>query len=199
MATFDYNKLEELLLSKDYSELSVEQQQWVCQAMQPTDYEAQRKILLNTPTTEHIPLPVGNLGDLQQLHKEHYPPSLSVWSYTFTLWQTALIAVLSGVLVYYILPRQIPIVQTKEIEVHTTDTIVQEQIIYEPKVVYEIKEIKTPTQIDTVYISLPKEAPLDSFFMQSKRTLAQKIDSLPTKGKSMKGRGDLWDLMAKGQ
>jgi len=195
MAPLDYDKLETLLLSKAYSALDSEERHWVHQSMTEADYEAQRTLLLNTKAISFPVVPSGDLGALQQLYKERYNAPHPFWKPTFALWQTALIAVLSGVIVYCFFSRKTSIQTTKEVVVHTVDTLWQEKIIYQPKVVYQTKILRLPSKIDTVFVQMPIVAPLDTFFLQEQSPPKPPTDQ-PQEGKSMKGRRALWDLMA---
>lgn len=175
MATFDYDQLEALLLSKTYAALTFKERDWVHQFMTETEYEAQRMVLLHAITFPPPPsiVPSGDLGALQQLHQERYNAPSSFWTWTFTLWQTALLAVLSGVIVYWCCPQNVPVEITKEVFVHQVDTLWQEKIIYQPQIIYQTKRVQLPPQVDTVFIEVV--TPLDSFFMQEQRAIVPLI------------------------
>lgn len=195
-----YTKLEQLLLAKSYTNLDTKELQWVNTFLTEEAYTLRREILLQSTgvVLPNLPTNKARRESLRQLHQQHYPASFSKLNRQyFTGWQVVLIAILTGIGVYFWFPQRETVVQKQVPQVqYRTDTLWQEKVIYEPKIIYKERIVKTPIQIDTVFIEQQSIPSLDSLFMKEGSKKQQQDIPMPPKSKSMKDRNDLWNLMA---
>jgi len=197
----NYEKLENLLVDKNFNELSPKQQTWVQSFMSIEEYNAQRRVLIESKSIlkEKSVLPVGDLASLQSKFKDQHRISFSSYlSQPIASYQAFLLAAVVGVIVWWLRPT---IIETK-IETNTeivyktkVDTVFQEKIIYQEKVIYKTKKevISVPTTVtDTVYMPFANK----EFFYKEKED-KNDLNKEKPKGKSMKDMGDLLDFVVK--
>lgn len=193
----NYEKLENLLLDKNFDELLPKQQTWVQSLMSTEEYNAQRRVLIESKSIlkEKSVLPAGDLASLQSKFKAQHRTSFSSYlNQSIANYQAFLLAAIVGIIVWWLRPTIIKIkTQTNTEIIHQTrvDTVFQDKVIYKEKIIYKTKKEVIPIP-DTVYMPFANK----EFFYKEKEN---KNDLTKEKaiGKSMKDMEDLLDFVVK--
>lgn len=188
--SYTYQDLEQLLLHKDVHELTVQEQKLVEQFTSLEDYELQRNILLKSQelgTQKPIP-PANNLAALQTHFKAQQRASrTNVWAQPIPAYQALLLACLVGCIIWWTQPIQVEI-QQEVVYVPKTDTILQEKIVVQEKIVYQTIQLPAPPA-DTIYVPVVDKK---QFYQEKEQIFANES----SKSKSMKEMGRLMDFLA---
>ncbi len=190
----NYEQIEQLMLLKDFDELNFQEKAFIQDSMSPEAYQQQRSILIESKRVlaQKTPLKGTQLSSLQA-HFEATHRNKAAWqSRKIPIYQALLFAALVGFIVWCWRPVQIETSVQKEIVyLPKVDTIFQEKLVIEEKVVYKTKFVEVPLVLrDTVYIpSIDKEQ-----FYQEKENPTIFAKQIP-KGKTMKDMGDLMNFV----
>lgn len=185
-----YEKIEKLMLLKDFEALNFQEKEFIQTWMSPEVYQQQRIVLVES---KHIlaqkpSLKENQLSSLQAHFKATHNKSVGWQSPKIPIYQAVLFATLLGFVVWWWCPVQVKTSIQKEIVyVPKVDTIYMERIIQTEKIVYKTKTLNVPVlQIDTVYIpTIDKKQ-----FYQEKENTTIFAKQNP-KGKTMKDMSDL--------
>jgi len=188
----DYEQLEQLLLHKDFEQLSPQEQIWVQKRLSKAAYRHQRHLLLQSQQWLQTTAPKSSsqLAALQaKLQQQHQKSFVDYIQTPIALYQAALVAALVGVIIWWCRPIAIQTITEPPQVIYKTqiDTIVQEKIVVKEKIIYKTKTISLPVKVDTVYLDFADQPS----YYQDKTTTA------PTKstGKSLKETRQLMDFV----
>jgi hypothetical protein len=186
----NYEKIEQLMLLKDFEALNFQEREFIQDLMSPEAYQQQRTVLIESKRilSQKTPLKGANLSSLQTHFKTTHSISSSWKLGKIPIYQAVLFATLVGFVVWCWRPVLIETkVQKEVVYIPKVDTVFQETFIEKEKVVYKTKTIRVPVlQIDTVYVPIiDKEQ-----FYQEKDSPTIFAKQNP-KGKTMKDMGDL--------
>ena len=195
---YTYEQIEALLEQKSFEELSVEERAGV--QLSATEYaqqqqvlEASKQVLLQRP----IP-PANALPQLSaQFKQKHQRPAF--WKRPIPAYQVAFLLLLITGLFLSWPPKEVtPTIKEKLVYVTQLDTIVQERIQIEEKVVYQEKKIVV-IQRDTLYLLPPTTEEERKQFYQGEGAPKEKqqetIFAKQPKSKSMKEMNGLMDFV----
>lgn len=190
---YTYEQLEALLLKKDFEALTAQERLGV--GLSAQEYAHQKRILLESQQllTQPAPPPKPILKELQQ-HLQASTPT-AWWQYPIPVYQVGLLGLLLVGMVVYFWPNPttVPLLQEKIVYVNQVDTVVQEQVRIEEKVVYKIQKVVVVQQ-DTLYWMPPPSSEEREQFYQEKET-DQTIFAKESKGKSLKEMSGLMDFV----
>lgn len=191
---YDYEKLEELLLQKSFKELDPAQRNWVENFMSEQEYQAQRRVILESKILfqEKGPIPASNLAALQAHFKKHHQKSLvDCLKHPISAYQAVLLAATVGIVVWWVQPIEIQTkiaVKTELVKTIQLDTIFQKKIIYKDRIIYKTQTISSPPQRDTVYMPF---ADRKLFYQEGNK---EKLE-----GKSMQEMKELLDFIVRNE
>lgn len=191
---YDYEKLEQLLIQKSFEELDPSQKDWVGNVMSKQEYEAQRRVLLESQILfqEKSPVPASNLAALQKHFKQQHQKSLIDYvKHPIAAYQAVLLAITIGILVWWLHPVEIQIKTETKAEIVQSiqhDTIFQEKIIYKDRIIQQTKTISSPPQRDTIYMPF---ADRKLFYQEGNK---EKLE-----GKSMQDMKELLDFIVRNE
>lgn len=186
---YSYEQIEALLLRKDFEELSAQERLGV--GLSATAYAQQQRVLLaSQQVLEQQPPPPKPM--LEELTKQlQMAAPAPWWKQPIPAYQVVLLGLLLlGVVIYYWpQPSPIPVVEEKIVYVNQVDTVYQEQVRIEEKIVYRTKEVVVIQQ-DTIYLMPPTTPEEREQFYQEKEP-ANTIFAKESKSKSMKEMPEL--------
>jgi hypothetical protein len=188
----NYEQIEQLMLLKDFDQLNFQEKEFIQDWMPPEAYQQQRSILIESKRilAQKAPLKEMQLSNLQAHFKATHQNKTTWTSRNIPIYQAVLFATLVGFIVWLWRPVQVETnIQKEIVYLPKVDTVFQEKLIIEEKIIYKTKLVEVPVVLmDTVYIqSIDKEQ-----FYQEKPTIFAKQNS---KGKTMKDMGDLMNFM----
>lgn len=188
---YTYEQLEALLLKKDFEALTAQERLGV--GLSAQEYAHQRRILLASQQLLTPPAPQPILKQLQQQLDASTPTAW--WQYSIPVYQVGLLGLLLLGMVGYLWPQPttVPLLQEKIVYVNQVDTVVQEQVRIEEKIVYKIKKVVVVQQ-DTLYLMPPPSPEEREQFYQEKET-DKTIFAKESKGKSLKEMPGLMDFV----
>lgn len=191
---YTYEQIEALLEQKNFEELSAEERAGVqlsatAYAHQQQVLQASRQVLLQRP----VP-PINALPELsKQFKKKH--KQLVFWKRPIPVYQVALLAALITILlVYWPKEEAAPLIKEKIVYVHQVDTVIQERMRVEEKIIYQKQKVLM-IQRDTLYLLPSSIEEKRQQFYQNKEKQEETIFAKESKGKSMKEMDGLMDFV----
>lgn len=169
-----YDRLEALLLSKSYEELSSVEQHWVLQqGLDAHSYKQQQQIIQQAQTWGKQSAPAGSLAALQATFKQQHATKLPWFKRGIPLYQVLLGIFLwwAGLEYYHSNQTTVPSTPTPKVvaPIVQVDTIYKEKIVYKDSIIYQerIRTIQLPAPApDTIYVRLDM-AQRDLFYKDS--------------------------------
>ncbi|WMX15644.1 MULTISPECIES: hypothetical protein [unclassified Aureispira] len=188
----NYEQLEQLMLQKDFEDLSLDEQQYVQHWMSPQIYQQQRLILIKSKQilSQKKPLDGNTLEDLQARFKAKHQPQQQTPT-SIPIYQAILAAVLVGIIVGWFRPVTETVLKKEVVYLPKVDTIIQEKIRIQEKIVYRTKIVEVPIlKIDTIYVPT-----LDKTHFYQEKDTSTIFAKQHSKGKSIREMGDLMNFV----